>query len=194
MIHVNICPCKLVSQTPVYLSWLSPSSHNRQKKTHCEDKVYLSISLRKYVQETHQSPNYHQIICKKMHFAHKCKDMPVTFTLYSPASVRPPHLRLHGGPSASPCLMLFSAEQRIFVWKAQVHSSAVLVEAGAAYAAALVLPSLRRPTSTISQRPAGLHKGSASPVLGVNVQDSSRGCKHKTSNSVISCKLFVFYR
>lgn len=41
----------------------------------------------------------------------------MTLILCFLASVFPPHVRLHGGPSASPCLMPFSGEQRVFLYE-----------------------------------------------------------------------------
>lgn len=43
--------------------------------------------------------------------------LSMTLILCFLASVCPPHVRLHGGPSASPCLMPFSGEQRVFLYE-----------------------------------------------------------------------------
>lgn len=105
-----------ILNTCVFDIIISPAPQQAEKENTGEDKMYLSLSIRKCMQGARNipNPNDHKIICKTMNFAHKCKDMSVTLTLYSLASVCPPHLRLHGGPSASPCLMLFTGEQRIF--------------------------------------------------------------------------------
>jgi hypothetical protein len=69
-----------------------------------------------------------------------------------------------------------------FYRKVQVHSSAGLVEARTASAAALVLPSLRQPMSSFPQKPGMLYKESVSLTLRKDVQDSRRRLKRKTSN------------
>lgn len=140
------------------------------------------------------NPNDYKITCKNTYFAHKCKDMSVTLTLDSLASVCPPHLRLHCGPSASPCLMLFTGEQRIFLRKDQVHSSAVLVEANAASAAALGLPSFRPPASSISQSLWCFTRGQHHQHLKrmFKIQEESPSARWVIVAT--SCKLFVSYR
>lgn len=97
--------------------------------------MYFGLSPRKHMLGTHQNTKLLAKLCVKKIciFAQNAgMSLSTTLILCFLASVCPPHVRLHGGPSASPCLMPFSGEQRVFYMKVQTHSSAVMPSAGSA--------------------------------------------------------------
>lgn len=82
--------------------------------------MYFSLLTRKHMLGTHRNTKLlAKTIRGKYAFLHETAEMCLAMTpvLCFLASVCPPHARLHGGPSASPCLMPFSGEQRVFLYE-----------------------------------------------------------------------------
>lgn len=128
-----------------------------------------------------------------MYFAHKCKDMSVTLTLYSLASVCPPHLRLHGGPSASPCLMLFTGEQRIFLQESpgpqlSCTGGGQCCLCSSSGAALFQTTSIQHLT-----KPGMLHRSQYHQHLERMLKMQEEGSSTRQVKVATSCKLFVSY-
>lgn len=123
-------------------------------------------------------------MCQKIRIFAQNAGMSLSMTLILCflASVCPPHVRLHGGPSASPCLMPFSGEQRVFLYESPDPQLSCNAECGVCFAAAPVLPPFFRTQSCTSPASAALRE-LTSPTLREGVQDWRRRFKPKTNNS-----------
>lgn len=118
--------------------------------------------------------------------------LSMTLTLCFLASVCPPHVRLHGGPSASPCLMPFSGEQRVFLYESPDPQLSCNAECGICFAAAPVLPPFSEHSPVLTLQV--LLRGSSPPQhFGKVFKPEEEGSSPRQITVLISYKLLVFH-
>lgn len=112
--------------------------------------------------------------------------LSMTLILCFLASVCPPHVRLHGGPSASPCLMPFRGEQRVFLQESPDPQLSCNAQCGICQRPALAVQQLRCcplfGAQSCAHPASAASRGAPSPALREGVQDQRRGFKPKTNN------------